>query len=633
MRAALPAKKKVTDKQLLAATYRFLSISNNISKEIDTLNEFVRAIREVTGCAAAGIRMFNEHKLLIYGAQSGFSTEFLKEEATLSLTEDHCLCTMVFLQKTTPGKPFFTAAGAFHSNDLGDLSQTDDFKGLCPQRGICVKTGFRTMALLPVRARDQVLGIIHIADPEPGRLPLNLLELMEYAAAQLGSAIEKARAREMLERSNEFLESEVKRRTTTLQQAYDRLQIQITQRLSAEIELAHNWHLLQQVFDGIMEPLVLLDEKSNVTMVNTAAQAYYNVDQLTPLTSRPCYEVLRDGDTFCPNCRIPAAVQEGRLLEFERPGLNDPNRLEAVSVYPIKKGEHLQGAIVRIQDITEAREIERKVNALKSKASMGMLVSSVVHEIKNPNSFIAFNISVLREYIEAILPLLDRHAQTDPDFEISHLPYADFRKDVFKLLDTVEHGSRRIDAFLKNLKGAGENGPELKVCLFSLPRLMDNILAMIRRRIETSVKTFHVEVDPHLDEMYSDPGILEQVIVNLLINGIQSMDKGDSYLGLKVKPIEHDPFSVSIVVEDNGSGMDQQMLNRIFEPFYSTKIAEGGTGLGLYVCRNLALALGGRLEVFSEVGLGSRFTLELPLDSRAGCADRRRRPRSRSRTH
>jgi signal transduction histidine kinase len=131
----------------------------------------------------------------------------------------------------------------------------------------------------------------------------------------------------------------------------------------------------------------------------------------------------------------------------------DPDRLEKVVVYPVKD-EHSQAgdAIIRVSDITEAKQFERQLIQSEKMASLGVLVSSVAHEINNPNNFISFNIPILRNYLEELVPMADHYAAIHPDFELFNMAYPEFRKDIFKLLDNIEHGSERISSFVGNLK-------------------------------------------------------------------------------------------------------------------------------------------------------------------------------------
>jgi signal transduction histidine kinase len=110
----------------------------------------------------------------------------------------------------------------------------------------------------------------------------------------------------------------------------------------------------------------------------------------------------------------------------------------------------------------------------------------------------------------------------------------------------------------------------------------------------------------------TDESALGQILVNLLVNAAQAADKPEAWVRLKARSSGQDESSIELEVADNGCGMDTVVQARIFDPFYSTKINEGGTGLGLYVCRKLIRQLGGRIGVESAPGEGSRITVTLP---------------------
>jgi two-component system NtrC family sensor kinase len=110
-------------------------------------------------------------------------------------------------------------------------------------------------------------------------------------------------------------------------------------------------------------------------------------------------------------------------------------------------------------------------------------------------------------------------------------------------------------------------------------------------------------------DFHTDPGLLRQIVINLLTNGLDAVEKGG-----QVKLTSHvQNDEVVILVRDTGTGIPPDDLRRIFEPFYTTKGRGKGTGLGLAICRELVAALGGKIDVESTAGEGSVFTLRLPL--------------------
>lgn len=602
-----------SDSLLLEASYLFSRLTNHADREDKVLREFVAAIKDVSGCEAVGIRIHHDGKWLSYMEHTGFSDDFLEEEKNLHLDRNQCFCTRVFLQQTDATLPFFTETGSFFTNRAETLPLDAATVPSPPVRCNCILAGYRSIGLFPIRSLNKVLGLIHVADPGPDRLPRGLVRLLENGALQLGVSIEKARASAALRVSFDELEAKVNRRTHELEATVESLKIENRQRLVAEKELKRSRHLLQLVFESISDPLVLLDEKAQVMMINQAAMDYYGTETADDAIHNVCFKGLGRFNEACQSCRIPAAISEGRAMEFERSGFVDRQRTEVVGLYPIRDDSGApKGAVMQIHDITAARDTQKQVTNLRTQASLGMLVSSVAHEIKNPNSFIAFNISVLRSYFNDLLPVLDAHADADPDFEVAHLPYDEFREDVFKLMDTIEHGSKRIDLFLGNLKTLGPNRPKARCVRLRLVDVISRVMQTVRSKIEKTVRTFDVRIAPDLPDVYSDAGILEQVLINLLVNASQAADKGDAFIHLIAEPSQADARWVVLSVADNGHGMDEHTRRLIFEPFYSTKVAEGGTGLGLFVCRNLVQEIGGRLHLESQLGIGTRFTVDLP---------------------
>jgi two-component system, NtrC family, sensor kinase len=128
-------------------------------------------------------------------------------------------------------------------------------------------------------------------------------------------------------------------------------------------------------------------------------------------------------------------------------------------------------------------------------------------------------------------------------------------------------------------------------------------------------------MDPRLGELVTDPGLLRQIIVNLLSNALDAVD-ADGRVTVAAKPAGDD---VLITISDTGHGIAPDDLRRIFEPFYTTKGRGKGTGLGLAICRQLTAALGGNISVESEPGQGSTFFVRLPRHGAPSGAETRAR--------
>jgi signal transduction histidine kinase len=269
--------------------------------------------------------------------------------------------------------------------------------------------------------------------------------------------------------------------------------------------------------------------------------------------------------------------------------------------------------VLRISDITEEKLMERQLIQNEKLASLGLLVSSIAHEINNPNSFITFNIPIMRDYLNELTPIIDEYVEGHPGFEPLGFSYTAFREDLFKILDNIEHGSTRINTTVSGLKNFSRRKGKKENRSVDLKQVIDKTVAICRGEIRKKVKSFEMNVPEDLPMIHTDPEAIEQILLNHLINATQAVDKKTSRLRLDVMLKETGPAHLIVEVSDNGCGMDESTKKKIFDPFFTTKQPDMGTGLGLYVCHNLVEGLGGRIEVESKPGEGSTFRVILPF--------------------
>jgi PAS domain S-box-containing protein len=243
-------------------------------------------------------------------------------------------------------------------------------------------------------------------------------------------------------------------------------------------------------------------------------------------------------------------------------------------------------------------------------ASLGLLISGIAHEINNPNNFISFNIPILKDYLQELFAIADFHANDNTT--ILGMPYTDFKEDIFKLLGNVTHGTERINAIISRLRE------------FSRPKKWDelhevDVVKVIRQSVELcynkvmkKVKTLLLDLPEDGFFCTTNANGLEQALINLLINCSQAADKKNAWIKISLQRGTTDKDTLIIMVADNGCGMDKTTKDKIFDPFFSTKGPEGGTGLGLYISQKLIGGLEGRIEVDSQKGKGSCFRIILP---------------------
>jgi signal transduction histidine kinase len=261
---------------------------------------------------------------------------------------------------------------------------------------------------------------------------------------------------------------------------------------------------------------------------------------------------------------------------------------------------------------TKVKEMNKKAVQREKIPPLDLLVSTVVHEIKNLNNCTTFNTPILREYLERLTPILDDYARDHQNLDLFGMTYPEFRKDIFNLVNNLETASSRINEIISDLMEFIKNGYKEELCWLDLSQVVEKGIAVCRSQISRRVKSFDVNISENLPQVYTDPKALEQILVNFLINAAQAADKKNSWVKLSVKQGKGIWRNYLIIeVSDNGCGMDIATREKIFDPFFTTKTSGKGTGLGMFVSNSLAEALDARIEVESAPGKGSSFRIIL----------------------
>ncbi len=254
-------------------------------------------------------------------------------------------------------------------------------------------------------------------------------------------------------------------------------------------------------------------------------------------------------------------------------------------------------------------------------ASIGQMSAGVAHEINNPIGFVLSNLGSLETYVAQLCELLVAYTEADrampaplaePLARARALREArdfDFlRGDIVALMAESRDGLMRVKRIVQDLRDFSRGGgADESWQLIDLHAALDSTLNIVRNEIK--YKASIVRSYGELPEIECLPSRLNQVFLNLLVNAGQAIDaNGTITLTTGTQGSE-----AWIRIADTGGGIPSEHLNRIFEPFFTTKPVGQGTGLGLSVSYSIVHKHGGRIEVESEVGCGTRFTVRLPL--------------------
>jgi two-component system NtrC family sensor kinase len=146
-----------------------------------------------------------------------------------------------------------------------------------------------------------------------------------------------------------------------------------------------------------------------------------------------------------------------------------------------------------------------------------------------------------------------------------------------------------------------------------LNALIESIAELVKKEATAKQIRIYTKFQAGLPTVYSDPPLLRQIILNLLVNATQAID-GSGEITISTNTANNG--TIEIAVEDTGCGIPEQNLDKIFTPFFSTKTSKQGSGLGLAFCRGIIEKLGGSISVVSQIGKWTIFTVRIPIDSR-----------------
>ncbi len=272
---------------------------------------------------------------------------------------------------------------------------------------------------------------------------------------------------------------------------------------------------------------------------------------------------------------------------------------------------------------SELKETQTKLIHSAKMISLGQLVAGVAHELNNPIGFIYSNMEHLKDYSNKLIQLVDI-AEKKPDeleqfkdeFELEYI-----KKDLPKLIQSCEDGARRTKDIVLGLRNFSRlERASLKE--ISLNESLDDTLELLQGEIKNRIKV-HRAYEP-APKILCIESQINQVFMNILSNATQAIS-GQGQIWITLQPVKKGTrhseakefFSkdgIIVSIQDTGSGIEKSDLEKIFDPFFTTKGVGQGTGLGLSISYGIIHDHGGEIFVRSEVGVGTEFTVYLPLN-------------------
>lgn len=552
----------MTLEHISAVSHQFLHDANSGLPRIDYLARLLEMLLEFSGADSASLWLRENTKVVRCGASAGRPGSF--RVATLRGSGPHHVLARrtsaeasldelaLRLFDGTAGKPGagLNASGSFATDDIQCMGKP---AGGRASTGKAISRTIRSVALVPILVGDENAGVLGLASRRKGFFPGDAVAAYERLAPILGCALVSQRA-----------QAAVHERVKELTCLYGITQLAGKPQLSLDQLVDGVVRLLPQAwqYPEITAARIVLDGRSLATAGNrTGAQSQ---------AAEIVVNRVRRGLVTVSYLRRRPEIDEGPFLKEER------NLIDAVA-------RNLALIIERREAAAERAKLEEQLRHADRLATIGQLAAGVAHELNEPLGNVLGFAQLASKAVAAGEPVA-------ADLEKITVAALHAREIVKKLMLFARQALPTTTAVNLNTVISGS-------LYFVEARCAKQGIELVRR------------LKPGLPSVVADPSQLHQVLVNLVVNAVQAMPEG----GRLTIRTDRTDSQVSLVVEDTGSGMTEEVRRQIFIPFFTTKDVNEGTGLGLSVVHGIVSAHGGSIAVESEPGCGSRFEILLPI--------------------
>ncbi|MBP7654804.1 PAS domain S-box protein, partial [Candidatus Dependentiae bacterium] len=275
---------------------------------------------------------------------------------------------------------------------------------------------------------------------------------------------------------------------------------------------------------------------------------------------------------------------------------------------------YIQGVLI---DITEKVKIEKEMQKQQMQvfqnikmASLGQVVAGVAHEINNPNCLIMLNVTLLEDYWKHLKPIFDEYQKLQQNIETKKTDK--IINNIKSIISELNTGSNRIKTIVDNLKDFSREGVESCKEYYSIKEIIEKAYLICGGAVRKRVSHIEFDIPDNLPMLYCNSVKIEQVFINLMTNAADAII--DSIIGrIKISCNLSGSEHIEFHIIDNGKGISRKNIDKIFEPFYTTKFNSGGTGLGLSIAWGIIKEHNGEIFVNSKEGEGTEFIIKLPV--------------------
>ncbi len=346
------------------------------------------------------------------------------------------------------------------------------------------------------------------------------------------------------------------------------------------------------ILDGFPGIIALFDVSLSAIWVNDTV--WQSMDM--PI-GKLCREIICKKSADCENCAVPRSVIDGQVRigthRIENSDDGDDSFFEVIGT-PVKNEEgRVESVVVIARDVTDRFQLERQLRHAQKMEAIGTLAGGVAHDFNNV-------LTPIMGYAEIIKLKMRQEGFED--------------QPIFDYLGEILKAGKRAKSLVDQILAFSRSN-EQKESLQYLHPIVKEVVKLMRVTLPSTIQ-IEQDIDQDCETVFVDPVQIHQVLVNLCTNSGEAIGNSHGTLVVRLKKVEYQPVNdrgwVQLVVEDSGCGMSRELRERIFEPYFTTKEKGQGTGMGLALVHSIVSQHRGRIEVESEEGSGSRFTISFP---------------------
>ena len=352
--------------------------------------------------------------------------------------------------------------------------------------------------------------------------------------------------------------------------------------------IAEEYETLDAVLDSLSTGIIVCDSFHIIIQNNKTAARILPFEH-HEIQDKPVWACIRDPDL---SEFVRQAVENEETVQSQEFMLDELSltRYLSISIMPLVRSKSVRGTIITVEDITERKAGEVRNRRLESLASLTNLAATVAHEIKNPLGSISIYVQLVRKAL----------VQSNADIPLH----------VDKYLDVVDEEIERLNKIVVDFLFA-VRPLKFEFAPLDVNTVVTSLADFLGEEMNQAGIVLTLELGSSLPLIQGDERFLRQMLVNLVKNAMAAMISGGI---IRIKTWYSNDF-IYMTVEDTGSGIPDELIHKIFEPYFTTKV--DGTGLGLTMTYKVVKEHGGDIRVQSEAGKGTCFTISLPVMRKA----------------